>query len=142
HRVLRSYSRQLSGDPVRYLGMIGEVVHYRSRWRGQPLVPDFYNHGGFSLSDNRRLQARVFHFIKGSIQSLANILVRWIRKFMNQSDEHSVSRELGFEDIPRGYVAWETTGTFDFDAVLKNADLHICCNAVVAVKDGVCDDFM
>jgi hypothetical protein len=73
----------------------GQVVNNRLLWRGQPVVPDFHNHGALSLSDNRRLQAPVFHFIKGSIQSLANILVRGGRKLMNQSDEHSVSRELG-----------------------------------------------
>jgi len=97
-------------------------------------VPDFYNHGVFSLSDDGASGAS-FSFIKGGVQPLANILVRRVRKLVNQSDKHSVSGELGLEDVAGGYVARETTGTFDFDTVLKNADLHICCNAVVAVED-------
>ena len=83
HGVLGGNAGEFSGDAVGYLGVIGQVIHYRFFWRSHFVVPDFYKHGVVRFADHWWLQAGFFHRIKSSIEPLTDVLVGWIRKLVN-----------------------------------------------------------
>src|SRR4030042_6176402 len=82
------------------------------------------------------------HCLKSRIQAFSDILVWRVRKFVYQSDNHSVSGKALLKYVFRCNVAGESAWAEDLDSVVKDLNVDVICDAVVPMKNGICYNLM
>ena len=140
--VLRRDASDLTSDSI-----IDSIVGFQIRQnrlfrRRQSLMANMDDYAAVAVFDNRILQAKCSHGLERRIQAFANVLVGWIRKLVDEADDHAIARELLDEDILRSDVTRQSPRTLDFYPIVKDANLNIGCDAVISVQNRIGYDFM
>src|SRR5215469_7600964 len=103
---------------------------------------DLYNDGIFTFFDHWFLQPQIPHCLESGVQSFADVLVRGIRKFIDDAHKISIPSKSFFQNILGRDVCGEPSWTFYLDAIVENSHVNIVSDRVVAVKHSVGDYLM
>ena len=103
----------------------------------------YINYDGMLVLFNHRLsQTQLFHGLERGIEALADILIRWIREFVDKTDDFWVARGLLIQNVFKRYMARKTSGAFYLDAVVIDANMNIRSNTIISVQDRISYDLM
>src|SRR5437879_1753432 len=105
-------------------------------------MPNRDEYVAIPLCDCRFLEPQLMHLLKGCIQSFSHILIRRVRKLIEQPHDGPVARKPFCQDVLHGHMRWQSSRALNLNSIIKYSNVHVIGDAVVAVNDGVSDDLV
>src|SRR6266478_5602063 len=94
------------------------------------------------LSNHWIFELHFTHRLECGVQAFAYVLIRRIRKLVNEANSRGVSREPLIQNIFRSHVSRKRSRAQHLDPIIEDLDMNVIGYAVVAMENTVCHNLM